>query len=54
VTLAAPGDEQIVNTSPPGSATFSPNSGWCYDDNGGTSSRARDRRVRVGRACPGT
>jgi hypothetical protein len=35
--LTAPGDEQLVDTSPGGSAAFSPNPGWCYNDNGGTA-----------------
>jgi hypothetical protein len=37
VVLNSPGDEQLVDTSPNGAAAFSPDPGWCYADNGGTS-----------------
>jgi hypothetical protein len=38
VTLNQPHDEALVDTSPGNVATFTPASGWCYSDNGGTSS----------------
>jgi hypothetical protein len=37
VTLNQPGDEALVDTSPSNAATFTPASGWCSSDNGGTS-----------------
>jgi hypothetical protein len=37
IALSQPSDEQVVDSSPQGSATFVPAAGWCYNDNGAAS-----------------